>query len=100
MSQDLEKFGMPEEELFAPVDHSDLESEKITAPRYSYWQLSIFVIHTMRQQSKNGLLYSPAVSFNNNSNVPACPMVPKWDPYHSVPEVTGVCQAMQVQLHG
>ena len=36
MSQDLEKFGMPEEELFAPVDHSDLESEKITAPRYSY----------------------------------------------------------------
>ena len=33
MSQDLEKFGMPEEELFAPVDHSDLESEKITAPR-------------------------------------------------------------------
>lgn len=59
-----------------------------------------FVIHTMRQQSKNGLLYSAAVSFNNNSNVPACPMVPKWDPYHSVPEVTGVCQAMQVQLHG
>ena len=34
MSQDLEKFGMPEEELFAPVDHSDLESEKITAPRF------------------------------------------------------------------
>ena len=29
MSQDLEKFGMPEEEIFAPVDHSDLESEKI-----------------------------------------------------------------------
>ena len=50
--------------------------------------------------AKNGLLYSAAVSFNNNSNVPACPMVPKWDPYHSVPEVTGVCQAMQVQLHG
>lgn len=41
MSQDLEKFGMPAEELFAPVDHSDLESEKITAPRYSYWH-SVF----------------------------------------------------------
>lgn len=41
MSQDLEKFGMLEEELFAPVDHSDLESEKITAPRYSYWH-SVF----------------------------------------------------------
>ena len=41
MSQDLEKFGMLEEELFDPVDHSDLESEKITAPRYSYWH-SVF----------------------------------------------------------
>ena len=41
MSQDLEKFGMPKEELFATVDHSDLESEKITAPRYSYWH-SVF----------------------------------------------------------
>lgn len=41
MSQDLEKFGLPEEELFAKVDHSDLESEKITAPRYSYWH-SVF----------------------------------------------------------
>lgn len=38
---DLTKFGMTEEELFSPVDHSDLESEKITAPRYSYWS-SVF----------------------------------------------------------
>ena len=29
--------GMSDEELFAVVNHSDLESEKITAPRYSYW---------------------------------------------------------------
>ena len=28
--------GMSDEELFAVVNHSDLESEKITAPRYSY----------------------------------------------------------------
>ena len=32
---------MTDEELFSRVDHSDLESEKITAPRYSYWQ-SVF----------------------------------------------------------
>ena len=32
---------MPEEELFSLVTHSDVESEKITAPRYSYWQ-SVF----------------------------------------------------------
>ncbi len=35
------KYNMSEEELFAPVDHNDLESEKITAPRYSYWK-SVF----------------------------------------------------------
>ncbi len=36
-----EKYGLSYEELFAPVDHNDLESEKITAPRYSYWK-SVF----------------------------------------------------------
>ena len=38
---DYKQFGLSEEELFAPVDHNDLESEKITAPRYSYWK-SVF----------------------------------------------------------
>lgn len=38
---DLKNLGMPEEELFSFHEHSDLESEKITAPRYSYWQ-SVF----------------------------------------------------------
>lgn len=38
---DMNKYGMTDEELFSRVDHSDLESEKITAPRYSYWQ-SVF----------------------------------------------------------
>ena len=28
---------MSDAELFAPVNHDELESEKITAPRYSYW---------------------------------------------------------------
>ena len=41
MNNDLKEFGLSDEELFAPVSHSDLESEKITAPRYSYWQ-SVF----------------------------------------------------------
>ena len=35
------KYGMTDAELFAPVNHNDLESEKITAPRYSYWK-SVF----------------------------------------------------------
>ena len=41
MDYDLNQFGLSKEELFAKVDHSDLESEKITAPRYSYWH-SVF----------------------------------------------------------
>ena len=35
------KYNLSDAELFAPVDHNDLESEKITAPRYSYWK-SVF----------------------------------------------------------
>jgi len=38
---DLSVYNMSDEELFSHVDHSDLESEKITAPRYSYWR-SVF----------------------------------------------------------
>lgn len=38
---DFEQFGLTDEELFSHVDHSDVESEKITAPRYSYWR-SVF----------------------------------------------------------
>ncbi len=37
----LDQFRIPEEELFARVDNSDASSEKITAPRYSYWK-SVF----------------------------------------------------------
>lgn len=37
----LKELGVPEEELFSFVSHSDEEAEKITAPRYSYWQ-SVF----------------------------------------------------------
>lgn len=41
MDYDFKQFNMTEEELFARVDHSDLESEKIAAPKYSYWH-SVF----------------------------------------------------------
>ena len=39
MHEDLTQFT--DEELFAPIAHSDAESEKIAAPRYSYWK-SVF----------------------------------------------------------
>lgn len=35
------KTGLKSEELFSQVAHSDTESEKIAAPRYSYWK-SVF----------------------------------------------------------
>ena len=38
---DLKDLEMSEEELFAPEAHDNVESEKITAPRYSYWR-SVF----------------------------------------------------------
>ncbi len=38
---DLEELNVPEEELFSFIDNSTLDSEKITAPRYSYWH-SVF----------------------------------------------------------
>lgn len=38
---DLSDLGLSEQELFAPFEHSELDSEKITAPRYSYWR-SVF----------------------------------------------------------
>lgn len=41
MDYDFSNCGLTEEELFSRVDHNDLESEKITAPRYSYWH-SVF----------------------------------------------------------
>lgn len=41
MEYDYGKLGLSQAELFSHVDHNDMESEKITAPRYSYWQ-SVF----------------------------------------------------------
>ena len=37
----LSEFNMSDAELFTPVSRDKLESEKITAPRYSYWK-SVF----------------------------------------------------------
>lgn len=38
---DFSQLNMTDDELFSHIDHDDLESEKITAPRYSYWH-SVF----------------------------------------------------------
>ncbi len=38
---DLSKYDLSDEELFTVIKHDETESEKITAPRYSYWR-SVF----------------------------------------------------------
>ncbi len=37
----IDDLGLSEEELFSHYDNNEIESEKITAPRYSYWR-SVF----------------------------------------------------------
>ena len=45
---DLQDLNMTEEELFSAQIHDDVESEKITAPRYSYWR-SVFRVFFRRK---------------------------------------------------
>ena len=45
---DISNLGMSEEALFAHEEHNNLESEKITAPRYSYWK-SVFRVFFKRK---------------------------------------------------
>ena len=41
MEDKIKNLGLSDKELFSYLDHSEAESEKITAPRYSYWK-SVF----------------------------------------------------------
>ncbi|MDY6325342.1 MAG: ABC transporter permease [Catonella sp.] len=45
---DLSQFGLTNEQLFAHIDNNDADSEKITAPRYSYWR-SVFRVFFSRK---------------------------------------------------
>ena len=68
--------GMTDEELFARVDHNSLDSEKITAPRYSYWRsvfrvffkkkINIFVLAVLAW--KNGL-YPAFITIDDKSRL-------------------------------
>ena len=56
----LSEFGLSDEELFTKVDHNMLESEKITAPRYSYWK-SVFRVFFKKKINIIILLFFLAV---------------------------------------
>lgn len=79
MEYNLDQFGMSKEELFAPVDHNDLESEKITAPRYSYWhsvfrvffkkKINIFILALLGVIVLLAYLYPLFVDYDRYMNV-------------------------------
>ena len=70
------KFNMSDGELFSFVDHSDLESEKIIAPRYSYWK-SVFRVFFRKKSNiviLSLLLFVIAFAY-------IYPTVTNYDPY-------------------
>ncbi len=76
MNEDLEKTtGLSEEELFSFVPHSD-DSEKIAAPRYSYWK-SVFRVFFRKKI--NIVILSLLVLMIAFAYI--YPMVTNYDPY-------------------
>ena len=61
----LDELNMSEEELFSVVDNNTLDSEKITAPRYSYWH-SVFRVF-FRKKINIVILSILAQSFADNT---------------------------------
>lgn len=81
MNYDLNQFGLSREELFAHVDHSDLESEKITAPKYSYWQSVFRVFFRKRINTVILVLFFIIVAFAY-----IYPLMTEYDPFANVLE--------------
>lgn len=79
MEKTYEKLGLSKEELFSMVDHNDLETEKITAPRYSYWA-SVFRVF-FRKKSNIAILLLLGVVILMAYVYPA---VTEYDPFANV----------------
>lgn len=75
----LDDLNMSEEELFSRVDNRSIDSEKITAPRYSYWhsvfrvffrnKLNIFVLAVLILLIAFAYIYPMATDYNRFANV-------------------------------
>ncbi len=76
---DLKKYGLTEAELFSHVDHSTIESERITAPRYSYWRsvfrvffrnkVNIFVLVLLALMIIFAFVYPMLVEYDEFANI-------------------------------
>lgn len=75
----LDDLNMSEEELFSRVDNRSIDSEKITAPRYSYWhsvfrvffrnKLNIFVLAVLILLIAFAYIYPMTTDYNRFANV-------------------------------
>ena len=76
---DVSDLGLREQELFSHVDHNDLESEKITAPRYSYWKSVFRVFFKKRINIVILALFAVILAFTY-----IYPMVIDYDPFKNL----------------
>ena len=75
----LDDLGMSEEELFSLHTHDDMEAERITAPRYSYWKsvfrvffrkkINIFVLVLLVFVVAFAFIYPPLSSYDEFANL-------------------------------
>ena len=79
MNYNLEKLGMTEEELFARVDNNEIESERITAPKYSYWQSVFRVFFKNKVNIVILLLLAVVILFSY-----IYPAIVEYDPYGNI----------------
>ncbi len=98
---DLSEFGLSDEELFAHYDNDELESERITAPRYSYWKsvfrvffkkkINIFFIALLSLIIVFAYVYPMIIGYN-----------PDVDPWANVrfPESKHLNPVEAIQYHG
>ena len=73
------KTGLTSQELFSQVKHSDTESEKIAAPRYSYWKsvFRVFFRNKVNIVILSLLLFVIAFAY-------IYPAVTEYDPYANI----------------
>lgn len=79
----LNELGYTDDELFSVVDNNTLDSEKITAPRYSYWQsvfrvffrkkINIVILSVLAVLLLFTYIYPVVIDYN-----------PEYDPYVNV----------------
>ena len=67
--QRFDDLNMTDAELFARVDHDSFESERITAPRYSYWKSVFRVFFRKKINTVLLLVLAVVIFFNDIMNI-------------------------------